>query len=170
MYIQTKRLELKPVTDDAMAHLVELLTDDAVKQTYMVPDFEDHAAVQQLAERLRLLSGGEKPIVLGIYLDGGLIGLMNETERTGSRIEVGYALLPRFHNRGYATEALSAVIARLHTLGFRDVVAGAFEENAASLRVMAKSGMQKLEHTDEVEYRGKVHRCVYYGTKAGPVD
>lgn len=166
MYIQTKRLELKSITNEALASLVELLTDDVVKKTYMLPDFPDRATAEQLSRRLQSLSEGEKPIVLGIFLDGGLIGMLNETQRTDSCIEVGYALLPRFYNQGYASEALAAVFEPLHSLGFREVVAGAFEENKASIRVMVKSGMQKLDHTDEVEYRGKTHRCVYYTAKA----
>ena len=37
-----------------------------------------------------------------------------------------------------------------------------FEENPASGRVMEKSGMKKIEYTDTIEYRGKVHKCLYY--------
>ena len=50
----------------------------------------------------------------------------------------------------------------LFAKGFREVVCGAFEENTASLRVMEKAGMEKLDITESIEYRGKVHNCVYY--------
>jgi len=49
--------------------------------------------------------------------------------------------------------------------GFSEVLAGAFEENLASMRIMEKSGMTRIEKTDEIEYRGKVHQCVYYSKK-----
>ena len=49
--------------------------------------------------------------------------------------------------------------------GFATVTAGAFEQNVASLRVMQKCGMVRLEKTDEIEYRGRVHTCIYYTTK-----
>lgn len=168
MYLQTKRLELKPFTVDSLDALTELLTDEMVKQTYMVPDFPDRQAALPLAQRLKALSEGERPLVLGIYRGEQLVGILNETDRTEEKIEVGYALLPRFHNQGYASEALRAVIAHLLDQGFRAVVAGAFVENEASIRVMIKSGMQKLAYTDETEYRGRVHPCVYYG--AGATD
>lgn len=47
-------------------------------------------------------------------------------------------------------------------MGYREIICGAFEENAASIRVMVKAGMHKLSRTDEVEYRDKRHQCVYY--------
>ncbi len=168
MYIQTKRLELKPITENALPALVELLTDDVVKQTYMVPDFADREAAMTLARRLKTLSEEEQPIVMGVYRDDRLIGMMNETDRADTKIEIGYAILPQFHNRGYASEALTAVIGWLFDRGFREVVTGAFETNVASIRVMIKSGMGKLDHTDEIQYRGRVHRCVYYGAFAKP--
>ena len=46
--------------------------------------------------------------------------------------------------------------------GFRKVIAGAFEENRASLRVMEKCGMTLQPETEDIDYRGKIHRCVYY--------
>ena len=44
--------------------------------------------------------------------------------------------------------------------------AGAFAENLSSIRVMEKCGMQKLAKRADIEYRGKLHRCVYYAVKA----
>lgn len=161
MQIKTKRLELKPIGADVGA-LVELLTDDVVKKTYMVPDFPDRDGANNMAQRIKALSEDPARNVAGIYLGAQLIGLLNQTEASGDSIEVGYALLPRFHGQGYATEALTGAIEYFFRQGFREVTAGAFEENAASIRVMVKSGMRRMEKSDEVAYRGKNHRCVYY--------
>ena len=151
---------------EAVEQLMDLLTDDVVKQTYMLPDFDQWEDARPLAERIKERSHGERPIVAGIFADGQLVGMINETDAKEDKIEMGYALLPKFHNRGYATEALTAIIPWLFAYGFREVIAGAFEGNNASLRVMAKSGMRKLEYTDEVEYRGKMRPCTYYGISA----
>ena len=78
------------------------------------------------------------------------------------RIELGYAILPRFHNQGICTEAMRIAIGYCFAHGFREVVAGAFEENLASIRVMVKNGMGKLERYDKIDYRGKTYTCVYY--------
>jgi RimJ/RimL family protein N-acetyltransferase len=63
---------------------------------------------------------------------------------------------------GYMTEALKLAINELFDLGYQEVIAGAFSENAASIRVMEKSGMSKITKSDEIEYRGMIHTCVYY--------
>lgn len=165
MYFKTKRLEVRSLSDADREAVIDLLTDDTVKQTYMVPDFRSREDAAKLFQRLRDLSLREGRYVAGIYLDGAFIGLLNETEVSGSSIELGYAILPRFHNHGYGTEALTGAIACLFEHGFDRVVAGAFEENRASIRIMVKSGMTKQEKQDEIEYRGKVHRCVYYSVR-----
>ena len=162
MEIQTERLQLKPICRENLGELAQLLMNDVVKKTYMVPDFANLSEALKLADRIRVLSEDPSRNVAGIYLGETLIGILNETDRTQDSVEVGYALLPAYYNQGYATEALRAVFPHFFAQGFRSVVAGAFEENAASIRVMVKSGMRKEDRQDNVEYRGKNHRCVYY--------
>ncbi len=162
MYLKTERLILKAIAQADLDDLTTLLMDDVVKKTYMVPDFANRDEARKLAGRIACLSEDPQRQVAGIYLDGQIIGMLNETERNGDAIEMGYALLPAYYNRGYCTEALTGVIGYLFTQGFGRVICGAFEKNLASLRVMAKSGMTPMDHTDAVEYRGKIHRCVYY--------
>lgn len=163
----TKRLEIGAISDADREAVIDLVTDDLVKQTYMLPDFASREDAIPLFERLKKLSLGNDRLVGGIYLNGAFIGFLNEVEIQDKRIELGYALLPKFHNRGYCTEALKGAIEHLFNRGFEEVVAGAFEGNDASFRVMIKSGMQKQEYQDEIEYRGKVHRCVYYAIRKG---
>ena len=165
MCFETERLEVKCLSTQDREAVIDLLTDDQVKKFYMLPDFSSREEAVPLFERLRQLSVGEDRLVAGIFLDGVFIGIMNEVEIKDKRIELGYALLPKFHNRGYCTEALTGAIQYLFDRGFEEVVAGAFEGNEASFRVMVKSGMQKQEYQDEIEYRGKVHRCVYYAIR-----
>ena len=165
MYIKTERLELKPIALESLDALVELLTDDVVKQTYMVPDFSNREESEKLAQRLITLSEQEGRYVAGIYYRDSLIGILNETESVDDRIEVGYAILPRYHTQGFCTEALRGTIGYFFAQGINEVLAGAFAENTASIRVMIKSGMKKLDRRDEIEYRGRVHRCVYFSIK-----
>ena len=163
MYIKTERLELKPFSAADEARAVLLLTNAVVKQTYMLPDFAEPQDAVPLFQRLMALSLEDGRYVAGIYLDGLLIGILNETEVCDRSIEVGYALLPDYYNQGYATEALQGAAGFLLDQGFARVIAGAFEENAASIRVMVKAGFSLLDKADTIEYRGRTHRCVYYG-------
>ena len=82
-------------------------------------------------------------------------------------IELGYAIHSDFWGMGCATGGLKLAISDLFRKGFREVICGAFEGNSASLRVMEKAGMAPLEKVDEIEYRGKTHRCIYYQATIG---
>lgn len=163
----TKRLTGRIIMEKDEAAVIEILTDPVVKKTYMLPDFPTKEDAGKLFRRLRELSQGADHYVVAICLNDTLIGWVNDTEQKDGRIEVGYVLHPRYHNQGYMTEALQAVITNLQAQGYEEVTAGAFEENLASIRVMEKCGMTRQAHQDEIEYRGKAHRCVYYGKILG---
>ena len=162
MHIITERLELKPIQPESLESLTDLLTDTIVTKTYMVPDFPSREEARKLSQRLIDMSYQEERRVAGIYFGDTLIGILNQTDADGDRIELGYALLPQSHNRGYATEALRGAIAYCFDHGFREVTAGAFQENIPSIRVMVKCGMTKTALHEQVFYRGKDHECVYY--------
>lgn len=162
MQFKTNRLEVKPICPEDAEAVLDLLINATVAKTYMLPAYENRAQAQPLFSRLVELSAAENHYVAGIYLDGIFIGLMNDTEVKGTRIEMGYALLPAYYNQGYATEAFAGAIGYLFAHGFSMVLAGAFIENTASIRVMEKCGMVKQPHTDEIDYRGVTHTCVYY--------
>ena len=47
-------------------------------------------------------------------------------------------------------------------MGYSTVRAGIFEENGASRRVIEKCGLKQIDYTDDIEYRGNVHHCIYF--------
>lgn len=165
MYIETERLVLKPLSDSDRDNMIEILTNNEIKKTYMLPDFETEEQAEKLFLRLKEGSIAEKVYQVGIFLDGEVIGYANEVERDGDKIELGYMIHPKHHNQGYGTEMLKAMIEEMFARGFTEVIAGAFEENSASMRVMEKSGMIKIDKVDDIEYRGVVHKCLYYSKK-----
>lgn len=162
MYVQTKRLELRPFLDTDRDAAVRLLMDGQVKKTYMLPDFENEDKAEALFRRLMELSQKENRYVAAISLEGKLIGFLNDVEIQGDSLELGYVIHPDHWGRGYMTEALAGAMEELFRLGFRQVITGAFDTNLASIRVMVKCGMEKLSKTDSIDYRGKTHNCVYY--------
>ena len=86
----------------------------------------------------------------GIEKDGRLIGTVGayDFDPAGSRIEAGMSVERQSWGCGYATDALSAVLEYLtkHEQ-IRTVSAWCASDNAASLKVMQKSGM-KLKSTE----------------------
>ena len=168
MYFRTNRLEIRPIDPADKDYVIDLLTDETVGKTYMLPEYKCREEAAPLFQRLVQMSREDGRYVAGVYLDGRFIGMMNETEIQGKQIEMGYAYLPAYYNRGFATEAFSGAICYLLDRGFETVLAGAFAENPASLRVMEKCGMTRQSYTDELEYRGLTHTCIYYAiTKEG---
>lgn len=167
MEITTRRLTLGPLSEGDRERVIDLFTDDMVKQTYILPDFETREAAIPLFHRVMTLSHAPDRFVWGIFLEGAFIGLLNETEREENSIELGYALLPAYHNKGYCTEALVGAIGHLFERGFAAVTAAAFTDNPTSFRVMEKAGMEKTGKTEALEYRGKNHTCVYYEIRRG---
>jgi RimJ/RimL family protein N-acetyltransferase len=69
-------------------------------------------------------------------------------------MEVGWALMPSAHGRGYATEALTVLIgwAETHFTG-KPMSCIISPENQASLRVAAKLGFRETART---QYNGEI--------------
>ena len=162
MKFTTNRLEIKEITPEDREEVLDLLTNKTVSKTYMLPEYSCRENAEPLFLRLVEMSHDPARFVAGIYLNGRFIGMMNETEIKDKQIEMGYAYLPDYYNCGYATEAFCGAIDYLLNHGFDTVLAGAFAENPASLRVMEKCGMTRQEYTDTVDYRGITHTCIYY--------
>ena len=163
--IKTSCLTLGAIRECDFESLTAIMKNEEVGKTYMVPDLPTREAEMKLFTRIRELSESDDRYVFGIFLEDKLIGMLNDTDICGKTIEVGYAIHPDYWGKGYATEALSAVIPHLFSAGFDEVIAGAFECNPASLRVMEKSGMKKSNLQGSVEYRDVTHKCIYYSIK-----
>lgn len=160
--IKTARLTLRPMETRDKNALLSLFTDPIVTKNYMVPEFATREDALPLAYKIITLSRDPRWFIYGIYLQNTLIGLINETDTQDKTIELGFALLPDYHNCGYATEVLNASINFLLENGYDTVRTGVFSKNAPSRRVMEKAEMTRLTETEIIEYRGKNHLCVYY--------
>ena len=157
-------LVLKQFTEEDAPAAIRILMNEQVKKTYMLPDLTEESA-DALFCRLRQLSRQPDHYIRGIYINDTLVGFLNDTEIVDATIELGWVVHPDYQNRGYATEAVKTAIRELFSMGYREVVAGAFAQNPASIRVMEKSGMHRLEKTEEIDYRGERHHCVFYGIR-----
>lgn len=159
--IQTERLTLKPYRESDRERLVEMMLNPKISETFMIPDYETKEEYYLLADKLIAFSQTEDTIHLeyGVYKDGYMIGFVNDCGYDDSAMELGYVIDPAFQGCGYATEAVKAVIEELREMGFRKVLAGFFEGNIGSQRVMEKCGLTLNGNDDEEEYRGKLLRC-----------
>ena len=160
--IKTNRLILKNISLNDQKEMCDILTNKEVSKTYMIPDFKGEEEVIKLFNRFKVLTENEHKFVYGIYLNERLIGFINEVEIINDEIELGYVISPLYKNNGYATEVLIKAIDELFKLGFNVVKTGAFINNLASIRVMEKANMTKLNEITQIEYKGVTYDCVNF--------
>ena len=117
-----------------------------------------HAEIEEMTGRAPGEPGGWIQLSVEERESGRLVGDigLNPAEGEPGVIKVGYTMSPAFQGRGYATEAVGALLGyAFDTLGADIVRAYASAENVASIRVAEKVGMQLVErserrHGDEV--------------------
>lgn len=160
--IITQNLTLHAITEADNDNMIDLLMSDKINKSYLLPDYESREAAQKMAERFIEMCKSKDRFVYGIYLNDTLIGWINDCGIENGSIELGYVISPKHWNNGYATQALTASIEELKKRGYEKVICGHFEDNPASGRVMQKSGMHRIDRAEEIEYRGKVHKILYY--------
>ena len=159
--MKSKEISLSEIRKEDKDSLIKLITNEEVCKTYMVPENPTDAQKDAIFDRYRALSADPDRFAYGIYAENRFIGLIHEVYRDDNGIELGYIVDPAEKNKGYATQALSAAIKELFSRGCLTVIAGAFEENKASLRVMEKCGMSPTGEVEQIGYRGKTRNCIY---------
>lgn len=161
--VNTNRLILKSIDEKDYDRFSILLTNEEIKQTYMIPDFKSKDELLNVTKRIANITNDLTRFTYGIYLDELLIGYINETEKDDETIELGYFIDPTYKGKGYASEALKAAVSELFNMGFKTIKAEAFIDNIASQKVMMKAGMKKTEEAiDDEEYHGVYHKVARY--------
>lgn len=160
--LTTSRLVLRRFLESDRDCMIQILRNEEISRTFMLPVFDDDEAAGRLFDRIYINSQAENHYERAICLEGHVIGFLNDVEIQNGTIELGYVIRPDYQGRGYATEALTASIWDLFQRGYQAVQAGYFEANPASGRVMEKSGMHPIPKTEDITYRGIVHHCLYY--------
>lgn len=161
--ITTERLVIKPFAFGDRERLGEFFKNREITETFMVPDYSTEKQYIELADKLICFSQieDETHLAYGVYLNNILVGFVNDCGFDNEKIEIGYVIHPDYKNCGFATEAVKAILKELWDMGFKKITADFFEENKASLKVMEKCGMTLTGVTDEVEYRGIIHKCLH---------
>jgi RimJ/RimL family protein N-acetyltransferase len=130
------KLLLRPVTAEDLPILFDQQTDPDANfmAAFTAKDPTDRAAF--MAHWQRILAN---PTVLirTIVVDGAVVGSVLSYEEE-SRPEVSYWLGKPYWGNGYATRALAEFLAQVNQT--RPIYARAAQDNAGSLRVLAKCG------------------------------
>lgn len=160
--LKTQRLGLRPLKNTDIEYL-EALDGDPKARRYFPNGAQTR---EQIIDRIKqfLSYGKEKglPSFVIFELDSKeFVGRVGFAPLENGEIEIGYILDKKFWGKGYASEALHALLdwAKKH-IKADYIVAYAVEDNIASFRVMEKSGMEFYKHDI-----GKGVPCKFYRIK-----
>lgn len=147
--IGTPRLILrKPIAPDDAPQIFTSYAHDPAVTRYLTwrPHYNVEESLRILRTRVAWWDEGrEFSWVITPRAGTGVIGMVSATdENSASRYSLGFVLARAHWGRGYITEAARAVVEQLLALpGVVRVWAVADHENAASIRVLEKVGMQR---------------------------
>lgn len=156
---QTQRLGLRQFTSQDASHLLALNADPDIMR--FISDGKTDTFEQAEASIKRILGYYEQWEALGIWAaelksSQEFIGWFSLKPLAGfDEVEIGYRLLKRHWGQGYATEGAACMRDR----GFREagldrIVAIVHPENAASRRVIEKTGLKferRAEFTSPID-------------------
>ena len=95
-------------------------------------------------------AAGTEHLFFAVCLEGDVIGYFAFNRREGSH-EVGYSFHPSHHGRGYAREALSALLSHLYGLGVTRFSAGTALANTPSVKLLTGLGF-RFVGTEKVSF------------------
>lgn len=147
MFIRTERLFLRPFWPEDIDELAQILADDAATGSVAVADRLRTSA--DLSAYFDSPDEGRLPrFFINLRDDNGskLIGSIG-LGQSGPDVELAYWIARRHRGKGYAGEAVRAVLAQARALGHRRIIAADFADNAASARVLERSGFQPTNET-----------------------
>ncbi|MCI0597285.1 MAG: GNAT family N-acetyltransferase [candidate division Zixibacteria bacterium] len=166
--LKTSRLALEPLQSRHAPLLFETLSDSAI---YTFIPFDPPQSVEALTERYARLAVGRSADGNEIWLnfalrkldDNAYLGTVQATI-TGKRAYVAYELGPSHWGKGYATEAVRALIGNLFTAyGVEVIRAETDTRNARSAALLQRLGFACVEKKENADFfKGATsHEYVY---------
>jgi RimJ/RimL family protein N-acetyltransferase len=141
--IVTERLRLRRLRPRDAALIALYASDKRVAwTTAVIPHPYPPGAAEAFVERVLGPGATELSwaIDTGADDENGLIGTIGLKPQGDGVAEIGYWVAPAFWNTGYASEAVEGLVVHAASTGWRALVAGVFQDNPASARVLRHAG------------------------------
>ena len=143
--IRTERLLLRPFRTSDVDDIYDYAHDPEWGRFLPVPKPYLRSDAEEFLRRQLAKKWSEEPDWAMVF-DGKVIGgvSLHDRDRERHTIELGYAVARGHWSRGFATEAVEAVVAAaFRNLSLKTISAMADVRNTASWRVMEKAGMTR---------------------------
>lgn len=140
--IKTDRLLLRPFSASDYDDLFEFL--DQLKED----EFEGYPGLtyENGREHLQRRLGSEEFYAIELRCSGKVIGNVYCGNRDYGAREIGYIVNRHYQKKGYATEALSAVIAQAFREGAHRIYAECDPRNIRSWKLLERAGLKREAH------------------------
>ena len=152
-FLKTERLVLR----NLMPQDADIMFDyrnNEICSRYQKGQTKDYAEIAKMIERRRAdVLSAEAPFRVAVALKetDEMIGEIVVKPKTGM-IELGYTFSYRYHRRGYAFEALTALIDQLYRMAPDRVFISFVEpQNIASMGLLRKLGYRDMGYVPEIE-------------------
>jgi RimJ/RimL family protein N-acetyltransferase len=166
--LETRRLWLRWVRAPDAPAIASFASLAAVAQmTASIPHPYPAGEAERFILSARAATASGQALVLGVTLKNKartLIGLVSAEASDHRDVEIGYVIAPPSQGKGYATEAVVAVIDTIFSLTeARTISANSRTINPASRRVLEKSGFAFVATTlTDLPARGGQHPCDHF--------
>jgi RimJ/RimL family protein N-acetyltransferase len=150
--LRTERLELRPVREKDIDRILQYRNLPEVTR-WLLRTKVDPASFRAAWRRAAENPNDHSKVVT---LDAVVIGTVSLDVVDGmgqpgmpprTEAGLGYIFDPGYGGHGYATEAVTAMVAHaFDRLGIRRITAGCFAGNLASVRILEKVGMRREQH------------------------
>lgn len=140
--IETARLRLRPFKETDRGDLYEYLWQLRDDEFEGYPGITYEASREHLARRME----SEEFYAMALKTTGKVIGNIYCGSRDFESREIGFIINENYRRRGYALEALKAVIADAFANGVHRVYAECDPRNGRSWRLLEKAGLTREAH------------------------
>ena len=150
--LRTERLDLRPVREEDIDRILEYRNLPEVNRWLL----RTRVDAESLRASWRRAAANPDDHGVAVSLDGVVIGTVSLEVVDGmgqpgmprrTEAEIGYTFDPAYGGHGYATEAVTAMVAyAFDTLGVRRLTAGCYADNLPSVRILEKVGMRREQH------------------------
>ena len=166
--LETRRLWLRWVrVPDAPTIAAFASVASVAQMTASIPHPYPPGEAERFILNARAATAGGQALVLGLTLKNkarSLIGLVSAEASEGRDVEIGYVVAPPSAGKGFATEAVRAIVDSVFSLTeARTISANSRTINPASRRVLEKSGFAFIETVlTNLPARGGQHPCDHF--------
>ncbi|MFP7169564.1 GNAT family N-acetyltransferase [Terribacillus halophilus] len=160
--LETKRIILDEVKMNDAPYVFAALSDPNVTQYYGMEPLQSIEEAERVISSFRCGLQEGRVIRWGMFCkeEGRFLGTigLHQVNRSNRRAEIGYELHPDHWKKGFASEAMEAVLGYcFHELDLLRIGAMVYPENEASAALLEKHGFMK---------EGLLHSYYYHGGEA----